>query len=190
MTRSATLFDQGAEDEALRLATGMRVILHDSQASTSLLRHLGLTKTRMLSSWRGHGDWKDYLAQEINLSSSQPVRMRALLGSQFVELTFVNWWNNQSVFVHEGRQYSRRLICLSSANKDGGAHVDKNLEDYYKKLVSGEYMVGITGNLESPGPPFPQGVTIYPKNAHLALIRQFAHELLCSVEHFKWLSSP
>ena len=35
-------------------------------------------------------------------------------------------------------------------------------------------------------PPFPQGVTIYPNNAHFALARQFAHETLASQRHFKW----
>jgi hypothetical protein len=189
LARLADLFDQGAEDEALRLATSLRVILHDTQSSTSLLKHLGLTKTRMLSPSRGHGNWQDYLAQEINLSSSQPVRMRPLLGNKFVEMSLADWWSNEPVFVHHAQQFSRRIICLSASNKDGGAHVDSRLEDYYKTLAAGEYMLGITGNLEYGGhpPPFPQGVTIYPKNAHLALIRQFAHELLCSVEHFKWL---
>jgi hypothetical protein len=189
LDRSANLYDQGAEDEALRLAIALRVLLHDTQKSNSLFKHLGLTNTRMLTSSRGLGNWQDYLSQEINLSSSEPVRMLPLLGNQFLEVPFAHWWSDEPVFIHESKNYSRRLICLSAANKDGGAHVDGELEGYYKTLAAGQYMLGITGSLEYGGqqPPFPQGVTIYPKNAHLALIRQFTHEFCCSAQHFKWL---
>lgn len=187
--RSARLYEQGAEDEALRMATALRVVLHDTQSSRSLFQHLGLTNTQMLSSSRGHGNWHDYLAQEINLSSSEPVRMRPLLGCQFAEVPFARWWSDEPVFVHRSKDYSRRLICLSAANKDGGAHVDSKLEEYYEILAAGQYMLGITGNLEYGGhpPPFPQGVTTYPRNAHLALIRQFTHEFLCSADHYRWV---
>jgi hypothetical protein len=34
--------------------------------------------------------------------------------------------------------------------------------------------------------PFPQRVTIYPDNAHLALVRQFTHEVLVSAQQFAW----
>jgi hypothetical protein len=65
--------------------------------------------------------------------------------------------------------------------------VDNELEKYYEVLCRGEYAIGITGNLTYSGePPFQQGITQYPKNAHLALIRRFAHETLTSVQYFKW----
>jgi hypothetical protein len=189
MQRSAILYDQGAEDEALRLATALRILLHDTRMSTSLFKHLGLISTKMLSSARGLGNWQDYLCQEISPNSPEPVRMRPLLGSQFRELPFDDWWSSESVFVHQSVNYTRRLICLSAANKDGGAHVDSELDEYYRVLAAGEYMLGITRNWECGGhpPPFLQGVTIYPKNAHFALLRQFTHEFLCSAKHFGWL---
>jgi hypothetical protein len=189
LTRSASLYDLGAEDEALRMATSLRVLLHDTRSSTSLFKHLGLTNTPMLSSSRGHGNWQDYLSPEVKINSSEPIRMLPLLGRQFMELPFARWWSDEPVFVYQSNGYTRRLICLSAANKDGGAHVDRELEEYYETLAAGQYMVGITGSLEYGGgpPPFPQGVTIWPKNAHLALIRQFTHEFLCSAAHYEWL---
>lgn len=142
----------------------------------------------MLSSSRGFGDYRDYLAQQINLSSAQPVRMLPLLGNNFRQLSLEDWWANEPVFVHNAQQYSRRKFVLSATNKDGGAHVDENLEKYYEDACAGEYAFGLTGNLTYDGdPPFPQGVAHYPKNAHLALIRQFAHETLESAAHFTWL---
>jgi len=57
---------------------------------------------------------------------------------------------------------------LSAANKDGGAHVDPKLEQYYEVLSAGEFAIGLTGNLKFAGEPlFPQGVTHYGANAHL-----------------------
>jgi hypothetical protein len=188
--RSCEAFDKGFEDEAIRIATSLRIILHNTNASTSLIAHLGFGRKKMLSSSRGHGDWKDYLTQQIDLSAPQPVRMLPLLGDKFSELSIEDWWRHEPVFIHHTKTYSRRSIVLSAANKDGGAHVDGVLERYYEYLCSGEHAIGITGNLEYNGePPFPQGITIYPNNAHLALIRQFAHETLVSVNHFSWLKN-
>jgi hypothetical protein len=187
--RSSEAYDQGAEEEALRIATSLRVIFHQTNSSTSLITHLGFEGKKMLSSSRGHGDWKDYLSHEININSSVPIRMRPILGDKFHELSIEDWWKNETVFVHNGTNHSRRKIILSAANKDGGAHVDAGLENYYEFLCAGEYLFGITGNVQYNGPtPFPQGVTIYPMNAHFALIRQFAHEVLASVDHFNWLA--
>ncbi len=188
LQRSCAAFDQGAEEEAIRIATSIRVIFHHTKSSTSLISHLGLSDSKILSSSRGYGNWQDFLAHQLDLSSPTPIRMLPLLGDKFIELSINDWWQNESVFVYNAQKYSRRKIILSAANRDGGAHVDAELEQYYEVLCAGEYSLGITGNLEYDGPPpFPQGVTIYPKNAHLALIRQFAHEILLSVVHFKWL---
>lgn len=153
----------------------------------SLFTHTDRKGAKLLSSSRGFGDWKDYLAHFILLSSPEPVRMKPLLGDQFRELSVDDWWNGESVFQHDGVAYTRGMIIRSAANRDGGAHVDAKLQAYYKVLLSGEYALGITGDLEYDGPaPFPQGVMIYPANAHLALLRQFAHEMLRSSKHYGW----
>lgn len=185
--RSCDEFDRGSENEALRIATSLRIIFHDSRMSVSLVTHLGLERGMMLSSSRGLGDYRDYLSHRIDLGSAQPIKMRPLLGDKFKERCLEDWWNSEPVFVHGSQTYSRRVIVLSAANKDGGAHVDKELENYYRVLCSGEPIMGLTGNLQySREAPFQQGVTQYPKNAHLALIRQFAHEVLASALHYGW----
>jgi hypothetical protein len=190
MQRSCEAFDKGLEDEAIRIATSLRIIFHNTNASTSLTAHLGFGGKRMLSSSPGHGDWKNYLALQIDLTSPQPVKMLPRLGNKFRELSINDWWRHEPVFIYNSQEYSRQRIVLSAANRDGGAHVDEELEKFYEYLCSGEDTVGITGNLQFEGnPPFPQGVTIYPKNAHLSLIRQFAHETIASVNHFNWLGT-
>jgi hypothetical protein len=133
--RSCEAFDHGAEDEAIRIATSLRIIFHNTKMSVSLVAHLGLGSKKMLSSSRGHGNWQDYLAHQLNLSSPEPIRMLPLLGDQFKELSITDWWSNEPVFVHDTQKYSRQMIVLSAANKDGGAHVDDELEKYYEVLL-------------------------------------------------------
>jgi hypothetical protein len=111
--------------------------------------------------------------------------MLPILGEKFREMRLSDWWSKEPVFVHLNEQFTRRKIVLSAANKDGGAHVDVQLERYYEVLCAGEYAIGITGNLTYQGaPPFKQGITHYPKNAHFALIRQFGHEVLISASRW------
>jgi hypothetical protein len=45
LERSSDLFDQGNYDEAVRLATTIRVLVYDSGGSTSVLTHLGLRES-------------------------------------------------------------------------------------------------------------------------------------------------
>lgn len=189
LERSCQAFDQGAEDEAIRLAASLRIIFHSTSRVTSLVTHLRLAPRKMLSSTRGLGDWKDYLSIQLDLVSPQPVKALPILGTQFKELTIEKWWSEEPVFIYLGKGHSRRQIILSIADKDGGAHVDEKLEEYYEHLCAGEYGIGIqTDNLEFDGKhPFEQGITHYPKNVHLALVRQFAHEVLATVTHYSWL---
>ena len=190
LQRSCVIFDQGGQDEALRMATSMRVLFWDKGRNTSLISHLQLRDGRMLSTSRGHGDYRDYLAYRIDLTSPTPITIQPMLGTAFRTITFNEWWCHESVFVYEGERYSRQTIVLSAAHKDGGAHVDRDLERYYEVLSSGRFAFGITGDLKYHGaPPFEQGVTQYAENAHLSLLRQFAHEVLASAQHFKWINN-
>jgi len=189
LARSCEAFDKGYEDEALRIATSLRIIFHQTQTSISLMAHLRLQDSQMLTSSRGHGNDKDFLEYALNLGSPTPVRALPMLRAAFHKVSVNRWWKHEPVFVHQGESHPRRRIILSAANKDGGAHVDKDLEDYYEALCSGQFSFGLTGNLKFSGPePYPQGVTQYAPNAHLALLRQFAHETLASAKQFQWLS--
>jgi hypothetical protein len=85
--RSCEAFDQGAEDEAIRIATSLRIIFHNTKMSVSLVTHLGLGGKKILSSSPGHGNWQDYLVHQRNLSSPEPIRMLPLLGDKFKELS-------------------------------------------------------------------------------------------------------
>lgn len=189
ISNSSKAFDSGDEEEAIRIATALRIIFHTTTSSTSLVTHLRFDHKRMLSSARGYNNWMDYIGFKENLNSPTPMVTFPLLNDKWQEVNIETWWQKQVVFEHESREYSRKKIILSMANKDGGAHVDSKLEEYYEVLCAGEWGFGITGDLTFDGPePFPQGVTMYPKNGHLSLIRQFGHEVLNTIEKLKWLA--
>src|SRR3954465_14733121 len=50
LRRSARLFDEGDRDEAIRIAVTIRVLLHDTGVSTSLLSLAGSKSIRILTS--------------------------------------------------------------------------------------------------------------------------------------------
>ncbi|MGV9635490.1 hypothetical protein ACWDO0_15000 [Nocardia rhamnosiphila] len=187
LDRSSAHYDGGEEDEAIRLATTMRVLFYDRGRNVSVVTHVGLKGSNMLTSSRGLGDWHDYLSHEIDFQNPDLIRMKPLLGEDFRAIPMDDWWDNEVVFTHDGKNYSRSMIIRAAANKDGGAHVDATLEEYYRVLQAGEYAIGITPNFTGGEiTRWPPGVTIYPNNAHLALLRQFAHEVICSAQHFGW----
>jgi hypothetical protein len=114
--------------------------------------------------------------------------LHAKRGAQFARVPVEDWWESDSVMNASGVSVSRKQIILGAANRDGGAHVDRKLQAFYEHLVEGQFSMGITGDLTYNGePPFPQGQLIYPPNGHLALIRQFAHECLCTAAVYRWL---
>lgn len=44
--RSCDAYDQGAEEESLRIATSLRVVFHQTGASTSLITHRGFEREK------------------------------------------------------------------------------------------------------------------------------------------------
>lgn len=188
LNRSCASFDQGVEDEALRIATALRALFHQTPRSHSLIGLLGMRSSKMLSSTQGFSDFRDYLNINIDLRSPTPVRMLPRLQSQFREIDLVEWWESETVHVQDGVKYARRALVLSAANKDGGVHVDPDLEPYYEKLVFRCDIAPLVGNLTYDGPaPFEQGVPQHPPNVQFAFLRQFAHECMVASIHFRWL---
>jgi hypothetical protein len=191
--RTAKLFDEGYENEGVRLAAVMRVLFHDTfhsktgkPNSISLMTHLAMREGTMLATPPTQlADWRDFLAVKIDLNSATPSSLLPRLDLRLIEVPFSTWWDSDSVKAKAS--VSRRRLITNAANKDGGAHVDRKLERFYEELMHAKWSLGITGNLRYSGPPpFEQGVTQYPKNAHLALLRQFAYEVLATAERFQW----
>jgi hypothetical protein len=188
---SCRLYDQGAEAEALRIALSLRVLFHNTGSSTSLMTHLGLNSVMVVSTKLGAmplGDHTAFFKIELSLNSPTPVRAIPKLGNEFIPTPLPDWWEKETVFSSAKSTYTRKHLVWAAANQDGGAHVDSNLKTFYTELAAGTLSIGIDGkNLKYSGSaPFDQTQTQYAENIHLAMIRQFGHEVLAAAKHFQW----
>lgn len=180
---SCAAFDAGAMGEAKRIAVSIRVLLHHTAMSHSILGQLAARS----------GNWLAYSYQydPRNLVGHQGlVKARATVGAGTASATFVahlrevhpgpralrfeDWWSNDVVLKDSsGGTYSRRELVLFAANKDGGAHVDGELDESYERLKDGSGL-GITVHTAAGSTTIPDVI------AHS--IRQIGFEVL---EHLK-----
>lgn len=183
LDRSCCAFDEGDEDEAVRIATTIRTIVHQTSHSTSLLRHLGAEDIRFLSMAfelpRPPGT--HVIAAPIFLAfvsmGTSDMSHEPNLGQTPVRLVSVSeWWTEKLAELDRGVVVRRRDIALVAANKDGGAHVDSELTPEYERLGENGRLIswsmtkdGATVELPSP-------------NLHYVALRTMGWELLNSPE--------
>src|SRR5438132_12184306 len=152
-------YDAGNEVVAFSIATSLRVLVHDTRTSTSLLRHVGKKDGQFLSTnYRtpkerihlglvrrinvgvndGVGGEAKYwpLCDETYFSSPKDSRL----------LSFEDWWEKETIFENRAHRLTRKDLVLTVADKDGGAHVDKEVEERYdqfrKSWSGGSTLVG------------------------------------------------
>lgn len=175
-------FDAGGESHAKPLATAIRVLVHESRGK-SLLRQLRV---------------KDHL-QFIDTTSPPPPSGAIVIGSGLAVirmgfgeeegtgyaapldgrtrrpvLRFRPWWSQPVLDDGEGSHFNRRDLVLGLAHKDGGAHVDLDLERAYAALsrsnsLGWEFGAGDGDDWTPAGSPIP------------ANVRQIGYELECTL---------
>lgn len=175
---SASAYDNGFAGEIKRLAQSVRVLVHDTGKSTSLLTLTQKKGTSFL-------DTSFPFEEEDKLSHSSLVQIRMdgkknvpepfLDGGPFKRnIEFENWWNG-IVFVDKSRnEFSRKDIVLTLANKEGGAHVDPELDSKYADLRKNNslgWFDGANDGNEIPG-----------EDQVPAAMRQIAHETIKTLE--------
>lgn len=120
---SIRLIDEGHWPQALLAAVTVRVLVHDTSKSKSLLSQLGVKSTIL---WWGYPTLRDGVfglsmvstgfGSGIELAPYRDVeRMRPA--------DFDSWWNGVPLR-GPGGQGSRKDVVLALANNDGGGHVD------------------------------------------------------------------
>lgn len=126
---SNRLYKEGKVAEAKRLATTIRVLVHDTASSRSLLSQMGLKETlRWVSS--GSVDPTNLIATFNLALFDTSFQGFCPLPATFIQdvgslVDFKTWWSEPVMKDVEGDQFSRRDIILTLSNKGGGAHVDK-----------------------------------------------------------------
>lgn len=164
LKKSCELYDDGSENEAKRIALCLRILLHDTKKSQSILEQLSIKQTTKFLDTA-------HTYNENNLMSSS-----CLTGMRFISngencsasvypllekyknfhvqpayKDFSTWWD--AVIMDDRTQkFSRKDIILSVADTDGGAHVDPVIPKEYHNLTrnnSMEWMLCVNG-IEKP----------------------------------------
>lgn len=182
---SAKSYDEGNTSEAKRIAATLRILLHDTGRSKSLLGQLERLQT-------------PFLDTSVPFVPNRKTSHRGLVhvlgtpqGPKFIpffdkgeaphrNVDFLKWWNT-AIFVDLNKQeITRKDVVLSMADQDGGAHVDPVLDEPYSDL-SRKNSLGISvGKLgEQP-----------MKGVEHAAIRQIAHEVFKTLDSQYKLEEP
>jgi len=180
LSRSAAAFDEGFESEAKRMAVVIRIFIHDTKFSTSLLTHL---KKKDILFYDTANEYDPYnLAPTIGLVCMQcgPEGAKYIaplddnIRVQNKKVPFEKWWEKIVIADTKGNKLTRKDLILSITNKDGGAHIDKKLDEDYANLIKlntigWKYFSGeLEGNMQG---------------AELASVRQITYELLKSLKN-------
>jgi tetratricopeptide (TPR) repeat protein len=177
LKRSCEIFDQGNEDEAIRIAVTLRTLFRDTRNSTSLMKLLGQMDTvQLLSTLETEKD--EPRLKQINIKEFVPVMLTSngkkpyLDASNKKRMLSLDNWLNEKILILNGKRFSREDIIITAANKDGGTHVPKKLNQkakFLKKSI-GKYTI-----LENK-----RHITNELNNHHFFILRQLAYEVLNS----------
>lgn len=173
---SADSYDKGFEGEAKRLATTIRVLMHDTDRSTSLLTQLDIKDgVKFYDSGMPSRPGMQNMGASLVVLSCGVTNKAICFGDDGPPGTtgyvnFEEYWNRNVVFAGENH-FSRKEIILLLANQDGGAHIDPLIDLEYAKLTrENSFGWSVSGALIPHNSP----VTI----TELATVRQIAHEIL------------
>jgi hypothetical protein len=172
---SCKLFDKGKIGEGKRIATAIRILVHDTKNSCSLLTQLGY-KTRLKFVSRAVPNTTSNTGPYHGLLNITLPAMRyrpKLDGVAGRSMSFDDWWSEPVLKDTDGTLYSRKKLVLFVADTDGGAHVDPEMDDAYAKLSQENhvgYRVAIGGRQ-----------ILWDENPVLPSLRQIGYEVLESL---------
>lgn len=200
---SCDAYDQGRHREAYRLATTVRVLVHDTAKSHSLLAQLGVKDTIQyldarapgfdhlppiapgaLSSAPGLAVVAHFYSPEGNSRDAAEYwpafRQDDLPLASKPLVPFDTWWSKPVSTDTRGTRQFRRHFILAGANKDGGAHIDTTFGGEYQgyRAMTRDGTMGLVakGSIVVSGsdPTVPLPNGMSPA---LAIIRHIAEEI-------------
>jgi len=155
LNASAAAFDAGNTGEAKRMALTIRVLLHETKRSKSLLRQLNhkpaFVSTASPFDPRNLVSHMGLLAIQLGDAGVRYIP-RGEHTPHKREVSFDEWWN-EIVFKTQGHDaVSRKDLILTAANQDGGGHVDPELDEVYARLVKENSLGWLAGNGDKTEP--------------------------------------
>lgn len=180
------------EFEAKRVATAIRILIHDTNNSISLLNSLNQKNTLKFINSASPNDGKLHsMTGMVGVRGSNLNQYFGLIAKNkkdnkliavplfqqhlpewhksYEELNFSDWWELEIINI-DGVGVTRKGLILNIVNKDGGAHVDHALPEEYHEIKSSKLKLNIKG-IE----------TEFAKNVVYASVVQIGWELLNSI---------
>jgi hypothetical protein len=195
LLRSADAYDNGFTGEAKRMATIIRILVHDTRQSTSLLTSLGKKDIQFYSTAAIIDNGKSMSTHRLvalKLSTNQdtskatyyaPLDDRPLFVNVNKKMVFRSWWNEIIIIDKMRNEFSRKDLVLFVSNKVGGAHIDPELDDAFAALTR----YNSSGWVASGS----KGIGRNLEGVELVNIRQICHEVLKSLkDEFPGFFSP
>lgn len=218
LSSSAKGFDDGLMTEHVRMAQTLRVLMHDTNLSTSLLAHGGWKENiwyldtsleyrvdnahpsaTLLYRTIGEDDrfvapLFDRFLQACRKCGSPACRTKQLTAHGYPKWTTSTRWSERIVLAGPENSWpiSAKQLVLWVANKDGGAHVDSSLPAIYK-AVTRDNSIGLRSKVDDNGS---YQLTLSgddgdPVESPVpATIRQLAFEILWSLHSYFDLPKP
>ncbi|HBD7396235.1 hypothetical protein [Legionella longbeachae] len=188
LKQSSQQYDKGHVNEAKRIANVIRILVHDTKNSKSILNQLELKdKSIFLDSAQSYNPNNLLTSaclvsmQFSNIGGTVEKRVIPLLNRTHGKglINFDLWWN-QIILDDKNRTYTRKDLILEMANTDGGAHIDPQLNEAYYNLTRNDSMKWLV---------FANNGTEYLRDFCLASIRQIGFEMcetLDSLDIERW----
>lgn len=171
--KSAKAYDEGDFTEAKRMAVALRILLHKTAASTSLLYSLGLqdiTNFQSSSSQYDPGLFPCYHTLVTVGMLEHKYYPLFTVSNVFSFQSYGSFWNEEIIFSdNTGNKFTRKDLVCYLADQDGGAHVDPKIDKAYYELSRGNSLGWKFKDGEKEGEL---------TGAEHAAVRQIAHEVL------------
>jgi hypothetical protein len=174
---SCASFDNGFGGEIKRLAVSVRILVHDTDSSTSLLTLANRKSINFVDTADPYDD-ENVLSHsslvQIHMTP-QGAKAKAHIDDalQLQSIAFDAWWNGVVLVDSNKNEFSRKDITLYLANKEGGAHVDHEIDEKYHNLRNKNSLGWVT--------VLGDGRQVAGEDHVPATMRQIAHELIKSL---------
>lgn len=180
-------YDNGLEAESMRLATSIRVLVHDTNQSKSLLKHLNVKEkiayfdSVLINEFVAPKVKEALFPNFSHTFTNDTIKVSPVSfdKSKVLINNFENWWNGIITKWNNNVVISRKELVLNIVNKDGGAHIDSDLKlgIQYANVTRG-------GHLHFTGKDH-NGNSIEQVNSpEKPLIYLIAKELISSIKEF------
>lgn len=182
LVESSNAYDSGFTSEAKRLAVAIRILVHDTASSPSLLTLLNRKDILF------YDTAYDYDPSNLLVVCGLLMIRMGTGGAEYVaplgtgspqrysngKIPFVQWWDKIVLVDGKGAKFTRGGLVLKVCDKDGGAHVDPKLDEPYHDFSRGNSLGWrfLKDGVEQDSVGRPE----------LASVRQIGFEVLKSLE--------